>query len=768
MARLSPGGNPLLRWLLIALALAASVGLLLFSVYLVRLDQDVRTRFAGVRWVLPAQVYAAPQEIYPGAPLGLDELRRELNRLGYRQADELFGPGTYVVARNELRIDLRAFTFWDGAQDERRIAVRGDAQGLGAIRVMGSDQTLDLVRLDPLLIGSIYPSHGGEDRVLVKLDEVPPLLPQTLLMVEDRGFYSHPGVSLRGIARAAFANLRAGHAVQGASTLTQQLIKNLFLTNQRSFKRKFTEACMALLLERHVSKDEILEAYLNEAYLGQDGPREVHGFGLASQFYFNKPLNELRPHEIALLVGIVKGPAAYNPRRSPRLVLERRNLVLKMMADAGAIRPDEYQEAVAEPLGVSGPSTGGAERYPAFIDLVRQQLTGLYHEEDLTSEGLRIFTTLDPRVQETLENRIVTDLPELEKSRRMTPDTLQGAGVVTTAEGGAVLAVVGGCDPRYAGFDRAIDARRPIGSLAKPLVYVSALAQPERFNLQTILHDEPIELRLPGGQVWAPKNYDHQVHGDLPLYMALAKSYNLATVRLGLDVGVSKVHDAFSAAGFPDAQQLPSMFLGAVDMAPIDVAQIYSTLASGGYLTPLLAIREVMTKDGQPLSRYSFKLKQTLPEAPVYLTTWAMQKVIEFGTARWATSVLPPGQHYAGKTGTTEDMRDSWFAGFGSDRVAVIWVGRDDNKPTGFEGATGALRIWARLMRDLNARGLDSPPPAGVEEAQVDPATGLLADEGCPGATVVPFVRDFAPKDYAPCAKASQNAPLNWLKDIFH
>ncbi|GAC1620788.1 MAG: penicillin-binding protein 1B [Nevskia sp.] len=764
MARLN---SSLLRWLLIGLAISFSLGVVALSIYLVRLDREVRERFAGVRWVLPAQVYAAPLEIYPGAPITIDLLRHELDRLGYRRADELIGPGTYVAAANELRIDTRAFTFWDNAQDEVRVAVRGDGSSLTAIRSLGSDQSVDLLRLDPMLIGSIYPSHSGEDRVLVKLDEVPPLLPKTLVLVEDHGFEDHGGISYRGILRAAFANLRAGHTVQGASTITQQLIKNLFLSNEQTLKRKITEVFMSMLLERHVSKHDILEAYLNEVWLGQDGARAIHGFGLASHFYFNQPLNELRPAEIAMLVSIVKGPTIYNPRRKPELVRERRDLVLRLMQEGGLIRDDELEVALAQPLGVSSAGTGGAERYPAYIDLVRRQLKGLYREEDLNGEGLRIFTTLDPRVQEALENRIVSDLPELEKSRKLPADTLQAAGVVTSVEGGDVLAMVGDRNTHFPGFNRALDSRRPIGSLAKPFVYLSALEQPGRYNLHSILTDEVVDLKLPNGQHWTPKNYDRQLHGAVPLYAALAKSYNLPTVKLGLDIGVDRVHDTIQAAGFEDPPSLPSMFLGAIDMAPLDVAQIYSTLAASGYLTPLLAIREVMTKDGQPLSRYSFKLKQTLPEGPVYLTTWAMQKVIEFGTARWAVSVLPAGQRFAGKTGTTDDARDSWFAGFGADRVAVVWVGRDDNKPVGLDGAAGALRIWGRLMRDLHAKGVDTVPPASVEEALIDPQSGLKADQGCAGALTVPFLVGSVPAEYAGCANARESSPLNWLKDIF-
>jgi penicillin-binding protein 1B len=554
--------------------------------------------------------------------------------------------------------------------------------------------------------------------------------------------------------------------VQGASTITQQLIKNLFLSDERTLHRKLREAVMAVLLERHVSKNDILEAYLNEVDLGQDGSRAVHGFGLASQFYFNKPLAELRPQEIAMLVGMVKGPSRYDPRRNPQLVMARRNLILNMMANAGYITADELQSALHSPLGVVR-NNSGAGQYPAFVDLVKRELQKEYSQEDLTSEGLRIFTTLDPRVQEALEHRIAEDLPEIEKGRHFPTGTLQAAGVVTSVEGGEVLAVVGGRDAHFAGFNRALDTQRPIGSLSKPFLYVTALEHPDQYTLTTMLHDEPINLKMPNGQVWSPHNYDNQLHGDMPLYMVLAKSENLPTVGVGLSLGVDPIRKTYADAGFDDAPALPSMFLGAINMSPLDVAQIYSTLAASGYRTPLLAIREVLTRDGQPLQRYRFQLRQTLPEAPVYLVTWAMQKVIEFGTARWANSVLPPGQVFAGKTGTTDNFRDSWFAGFGGDRVAVVWVGRDDNKPTGLEGATGALRIWGRLMRDLHAQGLATSPPPDVDTVLIDPTSDLLADAGCPEAFPVPYLHGSQPTQYAPCANAAKSTPLDWLKSIF-
>ncbi|MDM4770075.1 penicillin-binding protein 1B [Solimonas sp. SE-A11] len=754
-------------FILSSLLLVLSVGLVAFSAYLLSLDKRVRDLFAGARWQLPAQVYAAPAELYPGLNLEKDTLRHELARLGYRESAELQGPGTYAVTKAALQVQTRAFDFWDGPQPSLQLGIKWSEDGnVGEVYDLEAGAPRDIVRLDPMLIGSIYPKQG-EDRVLVKLSEVPELMTKGLLAVEDQGFRHHFGVSPKGILRASIANMRAGRVVQGGSTLTQQLVKNFFFGSEQTWQRKINEAFMSVLLEVHYSKDEILEAYLNEVHLGQDGNRAVHGFGLGAQFYFNKPLGELQPHEVALLVGLVKGPSFYNPRRNPKRALERRNLVLDVFREEGLITEPEHAAAIKLPLGLAG-GRSGVERYPAFVELVKRQLEQQYRQEDLVSEGLRIFTTLEPRAQESLERRISAAMPQLEKARKMKEDTLEAAGVVTSVDGGEVLALVGGRDTRYAGFNRALDSRRSIGSLAKPFVYLTALMHPDRFNVYSILPDEPITLEQAGAKPWSPMNYDRQLHGPQPLVNALAQSYNLPTVYLGLQFGPKATRDTLVAAGYSgNAAPVPSMFLGAVEISPLEVAQMYGTLAAGGYQASLSSIRQVQTLDRKPLSQAQIKLKQTLPEGPVYLLNWTMQSVLTQGTARSAYSVLPGDRAYAGKTGTTDDYRDSWFAGFGADRVAVIWVGRDDNKPTGLSGANGALPIWSQVMKDLNARGLDPVPPPDVEEQLVDPASGLKADEGCPGARSVPYIQGRAPEQYAPCAHAAESAPMQWLRDIF-
>jgi penicillin-binding protein 1B len=761
MIRLSSGQR---RGVKIGLLAAGSVLLLAFAAWLLALDREVRQRFAGARWALPAQVYAAPVLVYPGLNLGRKAFVRELERLGYRQVPLLGGAGTYTTKPGRVTVHTRPFRFWDGLQPDARVEIDFGEKQVDELFDQGSKQGRTLLRLDPMLIGSIHPT-AGEDRALVRLDEVPPLLPAALIHVEDRDFDDHFGISPKAILRAAWANLRARRTVQGGSTITQQLVRNFFLTLDRTWTRKITEAFMALLLEAHYSKPEILEAYLNEVHLGQDGGRAIHGFGLASQFYFNKPLAELQPQEIALLVAVVKGPSFYNPRRNPERATERRNLVLNLLQQAGYLTEQEHALAIKKPLGIAGGTGGGVTRYPAFVDLVKRQLVGQYADEDLTDEGLRIFTTLDPRAQELLEKRILDGLPALEKAHKLADGTLEGAGVITSVEDGKVLALVGGRQVRFPGFNRALDARRPIGSLAKPFVYLAALMQPGRYGLGTILQDEPIELKMPHGATWIPQNYDKVPHGPVPLFYALAQSYNLATVQLGLDVGLNNVREIFRAAGMlGEPPALPSLFLGAVELAPVEVAQLYNTLAASGYRTPLLAIREVMTQDGEPLTRYALRVRQTLPEAPVFLLNWGLEQVMLNGTGASAYAYVPPDLRLAGKTGTTDELRDSWFAGYGEDRSIVIWVGRDDNQPAGFTGASGALQIWAPLVRDLGVKGFNPEIPAGIESVLTDADSGLRADESCPAAVAIPYVEGHAPEEYSTCA--SWTAPLNWFKRI--
>jgi penicillin-binding protein 1B len=612
-----------------------------------------------------------------------------------------------------------------------------------------SGRHVDLARLEPAEIASIYPLQK-EDRTLVRIEEVPPLLVTGLQAVEDRNFKHHPGLDLRGISRAVLANLKAGRAVQGGSTLTQQLVKNYFLSDERSLVRKFNEAIMALLLELHYDKGEILEAYINEVFLGQQGAYAVHGFGQAALFYFDQPLATLEPQQIALLVGLVKGASYYNPRRHPERARQRRDQVLAMFAETGLLSEQQAQDAAARDLGVIPEPRSRGTRYPAFVELVRRQLAQVYREEDLRTEGLRIFTTLVPHVQEKAQQAVSRGLDEL--ARRGLPDDLQAAMVVADISSGEIQAVVGDKDARRAGFNRAIHARRQIGSVIKPLVYLLALEHQDDYNLMSRIDDTAVTLRQADGSDWTPSNYDHKSHGEVTLLEALTHSYNQATVRLGLNIGVNHVVARITQLGVSaEVDAVPSVFLGAVELTPLEVTQIYQSLAAGGYSVPLRSVVAVQTAAGEELVRYPLRIMPQPRREAISVLNYALTEVVNQGTAKALPDLLGRSEILAGKTGTTNDRRDSWYVGYTRNRLAVAWVGKDDNSPAGVTGSNAAMRLWAGLFRKLPLQPVSLRMPDGAHWLWVDRDSGLVTAEDCPGAVQIPFVAGSEPQGRAAC-----------------
>jgi penicillin-binding protein 1B len=746
-----------------AIGWTLALGLIVLPFYLAYLDHLIRQQFEGRRWALPASVYAAPLEIYAGLQLSPSQLERLLKQLNYRYDPALGSQASYFRQGEQISLRTRAFYFPDGPEPSHRVKLQFAGDKILTLYDLEQNAELPLLRLDPPQIGSFYPGRK-EDRILVRLSEVPPLLIKTLLTVEDRDFYQHHGISLKAIARALWANLKAFRLVQGGSTITQQLVKNFFLSSERSLGRKVNEALMALILEARYSKDEILEAYLNEIYLGQDGARGIHGFALASEFYFSRPLKELKPHHIALLVGLIRGPNYYDPRRHPQRALARRNLVLELCAEEGVIDAATLNQAKRQPLEVTPYFHRPSARHPAFLDLVKRHLALEYKEEDLTSEGLKIFTTLDVRVQDALEQTAALTLTQLEKSYKL--ESLETAAIVTRRESGEIVALIGGRDARQAGFNRALDSVRQIGSLVKPAVYLTALEQPQRYTIITPLSDAPLAIKNADGSFWRPQNYDRKSHGQVPLYWALAQSYNLATVNLGLELGLERVADTLRRLGVSRELALyPSLLLGAASLTPLEVTQMYQTLANQGFATPLRAIHAVLANDNRPLQRYPLTVQQTVSPPAVYVLNTILQEVVSRGTASSAYRILSPSLKVAGKTGTTDELRDSWFAGFSGDYLAVTWIGRDDNSPTRLTGASGALQLWARLMARIAEQALTFPQPEEIEWVWIDPVSGLQAEENCPGARQFPFVRGSAPKEIAPCGAKPQEKP--WLERLW-
>ena len=728
-------------------------------------------QFEGRRWTLPAQVYAAPLELYAGLAMTLPEIEHELERLHYRRADRLDRPGSYLLQGEHIAVALRPARFADETRAAQLLTITGGEKGIGSLRDSGGHE-VPVLRLEPLLIGSIFPIHG-EDRIVVSPDEVPLLLPPALKAIEDRKFNTHHGIDPLAMLRAAWVNVRAGQIEQGGSTLTQQLVRSYFLDSRQTLWRKLREAVMAMALDAHFTKADLMNAYINEIFLGQDGDRAIHGFGLASQFYFGKPLGELDLAEVSLLVAIVRGPSFYDPRRHPERALARRNLVLKEMADQGVVARADADAAARRPLGVTSRPAGAY--YPAYLDFVRRTLRRDYHDQDLTEAGLRIYTSLDPRVQDQAERALERELTRLDRLHKGSGEALEGAVVVTTPQSGDVVAIVGGRNVGYDGFDRALDARRSMGSLVKPFIYLTAL-ESGRYNAATVVEDAPVDIKLANGTHWKPENFTHQVYGPVPVVRALADSLNLATVGVGLSLGLPKVAQTLQRFGLPrPPNPVPAMLLGAVEVTPLEAAQLFNGLANGGFRNPLRAVRAVVSLDGKPLKAFPLEVTQVASPEAMYQLDRMLVLVMDHGTGRAARAMLPADLVVAGKSGTSSDYRDSWFAGFSGTHLAVVWIGYDDDQPTGLTGSAGALPVWAHIMAGVGSGSWNTPMPESLAEVHIEYPTGLRVVPGCSQDIVAVAVPGGAVLPARPgCGFPDESSPglldraQQWLHSIVH
>ncbi len=718
------------RWWPWLLKLAA-VFVLLLAVVLLYLHVDVTRRFEGQRWTEPASVYARVLTLREGDAVSAADLELELKLLGYRDSggSEPRNAGEYARRGDAFFIRARAFTFADGALPVRGIELRlRDGRLLQVRDEQGQDR--EQVRLDPVLLGR-FSARSDEDRELLPLDAVPPTLIATLLATEDQHFYDHMGISFTAIARAAWANLRAGETEQGASTITQQLVKNYFLNAERSWWRKIREALMALVLEWNYSKDEILEAYLNEIYFGQDGQRAIHGVALASRYYFGKPVAELDEAETALLIGLIRGPSYYSPWKHAERARERRNFVLARRQQTGQLDATTLAHWQRMPLGVLRTPRALSGKMPAVLDLVKREMRAELGEIDTSDSGLQVFTSIDPVLQRKTELLIEKGLAQLDPA-----GVVQAAAVITDRKRGQLQAIVAGRDSSFAGFNRALDARRPVGSALKPMIFYTALNQPNRFDLGTRLQDAPFVMRADDGATWQPKNYDGRARGIVPLHRALADSLNLATARLAMEVGLPTIETALRQMGMQrDIVLWPSLALGALELTPMEVATLYSGLASGSAVRAPKAIRSIRRDDGKSWLRPDVLLAKLQPES-VFLVDYAMQEVVREGTGKSLGARFPDAA-VAGKTGTTNDQRDSWFAGFDGEHLAVFWLGRDDNQSTGFSGASGAMQLFAGWLDIKGPEPLSLQLPAGVRFAYVS-GNGSYHSEACEGAEWLP------------------------------
>jgi len=733
--------QPWLAWLIkfslkiLLLVIAAS------ALYAIYLDNKIQERFSGNKWQLPSQLYARPLQLEVGMRLSPRWLLDELALLRYQKVSKLTGPGQYTAWKNKIELIRRPFEFLHGSESKQFLKLTFKGHRLSKLSDGHSGKSISKAWLDPVLIDRMQTSQR-EDRLLVPFKQYPTLLLDTLLLVEDRSFYEHQGVSPMAIARAFYANIKAGRTVQGGSTLTQQLAKNFFLSSSRNLSRKVQEAAMALVMDFRYEKDEILETYLNEVYLGQNHASGVHGFGLASYFYFGRPVGELTIEQMATMVALVKGPSYYDPWRHPKRLLARRDLILRIMVEHNHIKSEQYKVAAAKPLDIMPRGQMNFGKTPAYVSLVRRELKMLFVDSFSHYQGVKVFSNLDPVAQKSAEQAITDKIISLPGHK-----DLEAAMVVTDRANGEVIALVAGKDPSFSGFNRALDSVRSIGSLVKPFVYLSALTK--GYHLGSILDDKPISIASKGGKLWQPQNYNKQMRGQVPLYEALINSMNLPTVYLGLKVGVDVVIDNLMAAGLETrVKARPSVLLGSVNLSPYQVAQLYHTLSNQGAYQKIAAIAGVMTQEGEVLYKAKHPKTQVLPTQETYLTQYAMTLVTRKGTAKSLSWRLPK-VNIAGKTGTTDNNRDSWFVGMDQRDLVTVWVGRDDSKGTKVTGSSGALPLFSEYMKNRAAESLRLPVPHGISWNHFDPKTGEATLPECAASTRLPAITDRlpAPKD---------------------
>ncbi len=723
------------------------------------LDRQLVERFSGRRWEIPSKIYSDSFVVYAGSEISPLNLVERLDRLDYRRVDAQVahaGEYRYEASRRRLEVFLRNFDYPNRPFRGFPAALDLVDGRVASISRLDGGQAIDSLELDPEILAGIY-DQAAEERRIVELAELPKILVQAVLAAEDRRFFEHHGIDVRGVLRAMVANLRQGRVVQGGSTLTQQLIKNFFLSGSRTMRRKIVEAVMALLAEIHYSKMEILGSYLNEIYLGQRGSRGIFGVWEGARFYFGKDPKDLSLGEAAMLAGLIRSPGHLSPAKNPGPAQRRRDEVLRALLEGGEITPAEYQQAVAEPLPERLPTLESTNA-PYFVDYVRSEIEEEYPLNALTSEGFRIFTTLDPSLQRNAERAVSNGLAAIEKRRPALAkkgEPLEALLLAVQPHTGEIKVMVGGRSYATSQFNRVTHAERQPGSVFKPIVFAAAFEMEEqrgegRFLPSRRVADSPFTWSY-DGRTWSPENYQGEYHGEVTLRQTLEMSLNSATARLAQEVGLDRIHDVAARLGFRDSlPMVPAMVLGSTEVTAYEVAGAFATIANLGFGAEMSAIRSVLDGEGTPIVRDTLGASQAVSPRVAYLVTSLMQGVVDRGTASAARSA---GLTFpiAGKTGTTNDGRDAWFVGFTPDLLAVVWVGFDRKVALGLSGAQAALPIWIEFMKDAYA-GKESTPflvPPGIQSVWIDPASGGLATSRCPERFEESFLEGEAPT--APC-----------------
>lgn len=728
-----------LRRLVITTGKLIVVLIFVLAIFTIYLNAKVQQTFEGQRWQVPAQIYGQIEQLTIGEPLNLNHLGKSLKLNGYQRVNTVMASGQYAQSANRIIIYRRPFSFPQTmtvvSTDAIKLTI--DVSDGNISQLFSDDVPVTSLPLEPILLARLVPNNK-EDRVLVALEKTPTQLLDTLLLIEDRNFYHHQGISPLGILRALYNNLMAGRTVQGGSTLTQQLVKNMFLTRERTLTRKLKEAMMAIIIEVRYSKDQLLEAYINEVYLGQHYANGIYGFGLAAKFYFGKSLAELNSAQIALLVAQVKGPSYYDPWRHPTRAKERRDLILRLMFEENFLSVNEFKQSVNSPLSIRSNRRFKQQAYPAYLQLVQKELDQLLPTYQQKT-GIRVFTGFSHLSQQFLEQTVTSQLANLESKYQQ--KNLQVAMLVTDIRSAEIRAIVGDRQSGYAGFNRAMTAKRPVGSLIKPAIYLAALERYEQFNFATLLADEPITLTngveivnekgAKKAKSWKPQNYDGKYRHQVPLIDGLVDSLNIPTVNLGMALGLENVANVIHMLGFDeDIVMRPSILLGALNMSPMQINQMYLALANQGYAEQAHAINTVTSSKGETLWQYKPTNAQVISTNAVYLMDYALSEVTKTGTAKSLSWRLKNNQ-LAGKTGTSNDLRDSWFIGYDNNNLVTTWVGKDDNKPTGLTGSSGALVLFADYMKQQGVINRQMPKPDAVAMTVFETETGHAVQSNC-------------------------------------
>ncbi len=687
----------------------------------------ISRRFPTAPFPQPSRLYARVVQLRPGEPCDLKDLGRRLASQGYEAAPPATSPpppGSFSLAADSLSVGLRRFPTPAGWAGGLPLVVEVHAGRIARLLVGG--RPVAGAALEPALLASFY-GPAGEERWPVRLEELPAHVVNAVLAAEDDGFFHHSGLSASAIARAAWVDLRGREVRQGGSTITQQLVKNLYLPRRRSLLRKTQEALLAEIVELRHDKRAILEAYLNSIYWGRSGPANLIGLGAAARAWFGRPPEELDLAQAATLAAMIRAPADTSPPARAAVLAARRNRLLARLAELGWADRGETVRAQAAPLGLTARPLEPRPCAPWFADLAAQEARRRFGVMDLAGGGYLLFSTLDAGEQRRAEAALAAELAELSGPSRRTLASagLEAALVSVDPRDGGILAYVGGRDYRRSQFDRLAQAHRPLGSAFKPVVYAAAfehgVATPA-----TLLEDSPVVVRT-GGSLWEPQNYDRAFRGWVTARGALEQSLNVPTVRLALAVGLHRIADLAGAMGLgtpPPA--VPALALGAVEATPLQVARMYSTLATLGWRPTLHGLEAVLNRDGIALPSDEVPAPRRVLAAPTaYLVTSLLQGAVDHGTGN-AVRRQGLGDPLAGKTGTTSDRRDSWFAGYSADRVTVVWVGRDDDSGTRLSGATAAVPLWSRFMLAVRPAGgfPGFAPPAGLIDEEAATGTG--------------------------------------------